>query len=173
MIPVGLVQKKARLLSVMAGSFATDSGRPQPEYNLKMDLASAQSFIADRPTPIVVSGLEIGLAVPFPAESIERDFACVAHYPLAEAYRLYKPPPHCRPSWDLTSVLYAVRPDHGYFDLSPPGCVTVASDGTTSFEPKSSGSHRFLIIKPDQQIRVQEALAQSASQPPYCAGMGR
>jgi hypothetical protein len=81
MIPVDLVQKKVRLLSVMAGSFATDSGRLQAEYNVKMDVVSAQSLFADCPTPIAVSGVEIGLAAPFPADSIERDFACVAHIP--------------------------------------------------------------------------------------------
>ena len=93
---------------------------------MKMDIASARALVSGWPTPIVFSGFEVGLAVPFPAESIERDFAYVAHHPLAEAYRLYKPPPHNRPSWDLTSVLYAVRPDRGYFDLSPPGRVHVA-----------------------------------------------
>jgi inosine-uridine nucleoside N-ribohydrolase len=163
---IDLVQKKVRLLSVMAGSFAATSDRPLREYNVKMDIASAQTLVSSWPTPIVFSGFEIGTAVPFPAECIERDFAYVAHHPLAEAYRLYKPPPHCRPSWDLTSVLYAVRPDDGYFDLSPPGRVHVASDGATSFEPEKAGPHRYLILKPDQQIRVREALAQLASQPP-------
>jgi purine nucleosidase len=167
---VGLVQKKVRLLSVMAGSFGAISDRPQPEYNVKMDVASAQSLFLDWPTPIVFSGFEIGMAVTFPAESIERDFAYVAHHPLAEAYMLYKPPPHCRPSWDLTSALYAVRPDYGYFDLSPPGRVHVASDGATSFEPENAGPHRYLILKPEQQNRVREALTQLASQPPSVAG---
>jgi inosine-uridine nucleoside N-ribohydrolase len=167
---IDLVQKKVRLLSVMAGSFAATSDRPKPEYNVKTDVVSAKSLFSEWPTPIVFSGFEIGVAVTFPAESIERDFAYVAHHPLAEAYRLYKPPPHCRPSWDLTSVLYAVRPDYGYFDLSPPGRVHVSSDGATSFEPENAGPHRYLILKPDQQIRVREALAQLASQPPSVAG---
>ena len=76
------------------------------------------------------------------------------------------PPPHNRPSWDLTSVLYAVRPNDGYFDLSPPGRVHVASDGATSFEPEDEGPHRYLILPREQQIRVREALVQLASQPP-------
>jgi purine nucleosidase len=125
------------------------------------------------PTPIVFSGYEIGMAIPFPAECIERDFAYVAHHPLAEAYVLYKSPPHNRPSWDLTSVLYAVRPNYGYFDLSLPGRVHVASDGATSFEPQNAGPHRYLILKSQQQIRVREALAQLASQPPIFTGACR
>jgi purine nucleosidase len=163
---VNLVQTKVRLLSVMGGSFAATSDRPQLEYNVKMDIPSAQALVSDWPTPIVLSGLEIGMAVTFPAESIERDFAYVAHHPLAEAYALYMPPPHSRPLWDLTSVLYAVRPNDGYFDLSPPGRVHVANDGATSFAPEDAGPHRYLILKPDQQPRVREALTQLASQPP-------
>ena len=42
-----------------------------------------------------------------------------AHHPLAAAYIRRNPPPHNRPTWDLTSVLYAVLPDRDYFDLSP------------------------------------------------------
>ena len=161
-----LVQKKVRLLSVMAGSFTSASEPSQPEYNVKMDIPSAQSVVSDWPTPIVFSGLEIGMSVEFPAESIERDFAYVAHHPLAEAYRLHTPPTEGRPSWDLTSVLYAVSPNGGYFDLSPPGRIHVANDGTTSFEPVQDGTHRYLILKPEQQIRVREALRFLASQPP-------
>jgi inosine-uridine nucleoside N-ribohydrolase len=170
---VDLVQTKVRLLSVMGGSFATTNDRPQPEYNVKMDIASAKMLFSDWPTPIVFSGFEIGMAVTFPAECIERDFAYVAHHPLAEAYTLYMPPPHSRPSWDLTSVLYAVRTDYGYFDLSPAGRVHVASDGTTSFEPENAGPHRYLILRPNQQMRVREALTQLASQPPRLMGAGR
>ena len=165
-----LVKKKVRLLSVMAGSFAAKDGKQQGEYNVKIDLQSAASLFSLWPTPIVFSGFEIGLAVTYPAASIERDFAIVAHHPLAEAYKLYDRMPYDRPTWDLTSVLYAVRPDRGYFDLSPPGRVQVDGDGVTVFEPNPAGQHRFLILRPEERLRVQEALVQLASQPPCTAG---
>lgn len=168
---VELVRQKVRLLSVMGGSFA-ENGKPQSEYNIQKDVKSAQTLVAEWPTPIVFSGLEIGLALPYPAVSIERDFSYVSHHPLAEAYKLYKPPPHNRPSWDLTSVLYAVRPDRGYFDLSPPGRVRVTNTGVTSFEPDPAGLHRFLILQPEERKRVQEALVELASQPPCTSGHG-
>lgn len=167
-----LVQKKVRLLSVMAGSFAANDGKPQGEYNVKIDLASATALFSRWPTPIVFSGLEIGLAVIYPAMSIERDFASAAHHPVAEAYRLYDRMPYDRPTWDLTSVLYAVRPDRGYFELSPPGRVHLDSDGVTVFEPDPTGHHRFLILSPEKRLRVQESLVQLASQPP-CAAASR
>ena len=104
--------------------------------------------------------------MPYPAISIERDFNYVAHHPAAEAYCLYNPPPHERPTWDLTAALYAVLPDRGYFDLSPPGRVTVEADGFTKFTPQANGRDRFLILKENQIARVKEALVELASQPP-------
>jgi purine nucleosidase len=162
-----LAARKVKLLSIMAGSFQPIGDNPRyREYNVVTDIPSARQVVAQWPTPVVFSGFEIGIAVPYPAVSIERDYGYVQHHPLAEAYRLYNPPPHNRPTWDLTSVLYAAYPDRGYFDLSPPGRVTVEDDGFTRFDPDPAGPHRYLILNDRQKIRVQEALVQLSSQPP-------
>jgi len=164
-----LVEQKVKMLSVMAGSFQPISHSQHfLEYNVTQDLAAARKLARDWPTPIVWSGFEIGIALPFPAVSIERDFAYVAHHPAAEAYRLYNPPPHERPTWDLTAVLYAVFPGRGYFELSGPGQVTVEADGFTRFTPGEKGRDRYLILDAAQAPRVKEALVQLASQPPSC-----
>jgi len=63
-------------------------------------------------------------------------------------------------------VLFAVRPDRGYFDLSPPGRVAVEDDGFVRFQPETDGPHRYLIATPEQIVRVQEALVMLTSQPP-------
>ena len=136
------------------------------EYNVVTDLPSARKIYASWPTPIVASGFEIGCAVKFPAVSIERDFAYVEHHPLREAYCLYRDMPYDREAWDLTSVLYAVRHDRGYFGLSEPGTIQVDDQGVTRFSPSTAGKHRHLIIDEDQIVRVREALVQLASQPP-------
>jgi hypothetical protein len=159
-----LVQQKVKLLSVMAGSFKANSR--DLEYNVTQHLAASKRLARDWPTPIVWSGFEIGIAVPYPAVSIQRDFAYVAHHPAAEAYCLYIPPPHERPTWDLTSALYAVRPDRGYFGLSEPGLVTVEENGFTRFTPTPDGRDRYLILTEAQIPRVKEALVELASQPP-------
>jgi hypothetical protein len=78
----------------------------------------------------------------------------------------YSPPPHERPCWDLTSVLYAVYPDRGYFGHSATGRVTVEDNGVTRFTAASSGAHRFLTVSKEQAIRCREAFANLASQPP-------
>ena len=162
-----LVRRKVRLLSIMAGAFRPIDGHPRfLEYNVVKDLTHARKLVTDWPTSIVFSGFEIGYAVRFPAESIARDFCYVAHHPLAESYLLYEPPPHHRPTWDLTSVLYAVYPERGYFSLSEPGRVTVEDDGNTVFEVRPDGGHRYLILDNKQIERVREAMVHLASQPP-------
>lgn len=163
-----LVRKKVRLLSMMAGDFRKNIGKDRfQEYNIKMDIPSGKKVVHDWPTPIVFSGYEIGIAIRYPAISIVRDYGYVLHHPLAEAYCAYMPPPHNRPTWDLTSVLYAVFPDREYFDRSAAGRVTVEDDAFTRFEPVAEGSHRFLIVTPLQVARVREALVQLSSQPPH------
>jgi hypothetical protein len=164
---VELVRSKVKILSLMAGAFTTIEGNSHyKEYNVIRDVRSAQVLAERWPTTMTYSPFEIGIALPYPATSIERDYGYVPHHPLAEAYVRRNPPPHNRPTWDLTSVLYGVLPDRGYFDLSPRGRVTVESDGFTRFEETSQGNHQHLILKPDQKPRVFEALVQLSSQPP-------
>lgn len=161
-----LVRRKVKLLSLMAGAFQPIEGKARYlEYNVIKDVASCQALAARWPTPMIWSGFEIGIALPYPAVSIERDYGYVPHHPVADAYIRYQPPPHNRPTWDLTSVLYAAYPDRGYFDLSPPGTVTVEADGFTRFTPDERGKHRYLIVRPEQKPRVIEAEVQLASQP--------
>ncbi len=168
-----LVRKKVRWLSVMAGAFKPIGENQQYlEYNVIKDIPAARQIAAEWPTPVVYSGYEIGIAIPYPAASIEHDYGYVEHHPLADAYRLYNPPPHNRPTWDLTSVLYAVAPDRGYFDLSEPGQVTIEDNGYTRFTQHPEGTHRYLIATPEQVVRVTEALVQLASQPPPAFASG-
>ncbi len=132
-----LVRRKVRLLSVMAGAFPTG----KPEYNVKTDVPSARKVFGDWPGPVVFSGFEIGLSILYPAAAVEK---MAADHPVAEAYRNYKKMPYDRPTWDLTSALYGIRPRAGYFDLSAPGTVQVADDGATSFTESASGRQRYL-----------------------------
>ena len=163
-----LVKKKVRLLSMMFGAFTTKlSEKKFGEYNVKLDLPASKKLIAAWPTPIVASGWEIGDAIRYTAQSIERDYNYVRHHPLREAYALYHKMPYDRPTWDLTSVLYAVRPDRGYFDLSPAGRMTVLDDAQTPFHEEAGGPHRFLIVRPEQAVRTLEAFELLCSEPPH------
>lgn len=164
-----LVAKKVKLLSIMAGAFQTVQWNTRHlEYNVKLDVPAAQKLAKQWPTPVVWSGFEIGVAAAFPHIVIEQDLNYLVHHPLKEAYYLYNPPPHDRPTWDPTAVLYALLPDRGYFDLSPPGNVTVEDDSATLFRPSKDGKgrHRFLVMSPEQTARVREAVVQFSVEPP-------
>jgi inosine-uridine nucleoside N-ribohydrolase len=156
-----LVAKKVRLLVAMAGHFPP----AQPEYNVVTDIPSAQKVFAEWPTPVVFSGFEIGQALLFPARSIEHDFSWVRDHPVVDAYRNYMHMPYDRPTWDLTAALYAVRPDGGYFSLSPNGTVRVDDKGKTLFTASAAGKHRYLILNEPAKARTLEALILLASQP--------
>jgi inosine-uridine nucleoside N-ribohydrolase len=156
-----LIKRKVKILSVMFGHFPT--GRP--EYNVKTDIPAAQKLVGEWPTPVVFSGFEIGEALKFPATSIEREFAWAQDHPVVDAYRAYQKMPYDRPTWDLTSVLYGVRPDGKYFNLSAPGKVTVDEKGQTHFAEAAGGQHRYLILDPSQKARTLEALILLSTQP--------
>ena len=158
-----LVRRKCKLLSMMAGNF---SAARTKEYNVFKDAPSARKVLRDWPTPIVLSGFEIGAAIKYPATSIERDFNYVPEHPLKLAYELYKPMPYDRETWDLTAVLYAVRPDGQYFDLSQPGEVEVDTSDVTYFKPAPEGKCRYLINVPSQLENVRSTLIQLVSQRP-------
>jgi inosine-uridine nucleoside N-ribohydrolase len=156
-----LVAKKVKLLSVMAGWFP----KGEPEYNVKIDLPATRKLVAEWPTPIVASGFEIGDAIRYPAQSIEHDFRWAKNHPVAEAYRAYDKMPYDRQTWDLTAVLYAVRPDAGYFGISPAGRISVDEAGRTTFEENPEVRHRILTVDAAQAARVREAFTWICSQP--------
>lgn len=164
-----LIQKKVRVLSIMAGAFQTINFNTRySEYNVRIDIPAAQKLAKEWPGPIVWSGYEIGIATAYPHVSIERDYEYVPHHPLKEAYYLYNPPPHDRPTWDPTAALYAILPDRGYFELSPAGAVTVDADGATVFRPAKNGKgrDRYLVLNDVLSARVREAIVQLSSEPP-------
>jgi inosine-uridine nucleoside N-ribohydrolase len=165
-----LAARKVKLVSAMFGAFDRGGRSAHREYNVTEDLPAAKKFAAGWPTAVVFSGFEVGQAVAVPAASVERDFGYARHHPLAEAYRRFSPPPHERPCWDLTSVLYAAYPGRGYFGLSGPGTVTVGETGVTSFAAGAGGKHRYLTVSREQAARCREAFALLASQPPTRTG---
>jgi inosine-uridine nucleoside N-ribohydrolase len=185
-----LVTKKVKMLSMMAGSFGDveldGESYPKggPEFNLLMDIESAQEVLANWPTPVVLSGTEVGTAISYAALSIERDYSYVTHHPIADSYRVFHLHwiaadghvaidwkwPHDHHTADLTSVLFAARPDRGYFSVSPPGKVTVLANGGSRFEETEGGLHRYLILDAAQRARTLEAMEMLASQPPRKSG---
>jgi purine nucleosidase len=162
MVPgLELVRRKVRLICVMAGQFPTGPA----EYNVRIDIEAARKLFGESPVPIVFSGFEVGKGILYPATSIEHDFAYVPHHPVADAYRAYMPMPYDRQTWDLTAVLYAVRPK-GTFGLSAKGRVTVDDKGVTTFAEDPNGLHQYLTATPEQSQKALAQMIELASRAP-------
>ena len=157
-----LAARKVKALYLMAGNFQ----RPDPEYNVFTDGPAFDDLMKNWPTDMIFSGFEIGLVITFPMETINRDFSWTENHPVVEAYKVYTGKPEDHPNWDSTAVLDAIRPDRGYFDLSPTGNVVLGEKNTTVFTPDAAGRCRYLVLKPDQVSRVRELIAGLVSEPP-------
>ena len=158
-----LIARKVKVLCLMAGAFGQ---KVEPEYNVYTDPEAAQYLFANWPTPIVFSGFEIGSKVKFTYDSVLKDFNYTDRHPVAEAFKIFQPVGQDRPNWDSTAVLYAIRPDRGYFELSGAGRVTLGEKNVTVFTPDASGRCRYLILKPEQEPRVQATIEMLVSEPP-------
>lgn len=140
-----LVKKKVIMLSSMGGAFPSGS-----EFNFQGNGASTQYVAANWPTPIVFSGFELGS--PIRTGSVFNTKQITSTNPVGRAYELYTGFGNTRESWDLTSALYAVRPDGAHFNLSAEGCVTVQSNGANGWDAARKCGHRYLIKKLDYGV---------------------
>ena len=96
------------------------------------------------------------------------DFNYVRHHPLWDGYELYLKMPYDRPTWDLASVLMAVRPKHEYFGMFPEvgGHLMIGKEGYAVMSETKGGGHRLLTVTDEQIARVREALIMLVSEPP-------
>ena len=156
-----LIAKKVRRLCTMAGNFA----EPTPEFNVVKDIRAAQQVFGEWPGEVVSSGFEVGRAIRYPAKRLTTDFAWTGKSPLVEAYKAYKTMPYDEPLWDPSAALYAVRPEAGYYSLSPAGKIQVDAKGATRFVA-GEGRQHYLIVNEEQKARVMEAISLLASEPP-------
>jgi Inosine-uridine nucleoside N-ribohydrolase len=142
-----LVEKKVRRLVTMAGCMSSST---IPEYNVIKDIPSAQKVAREWPTELITSPFEVGIAIEYPGKSIEEDFSWAEHHPMVEGYKAYLPMPYDRPTWDLTSVLYAVEgmESNGvpYFTVQGPGTIDYTDEAFSVFTPDPAGNRYYLSV---------------------------
>lgn len=147
LIGIDLINKKVKLLSVMAGSFGSNA---IPEYNIIKDIPAAKALVEYWPTQIVFSPYEAGITVLYPSKSIENHFCWTKGHPLVEAYKYYLEMPYNRPTWDLIAILYAIENSKIYFTQSEWGTISVDNNGFTNFKKNKKGKHAYLTINKTQ-----------------------
>lgn len=147
-----LVAKKVKLLCTMAGCF----NNPELfEYNVVKDIPAAKKIFEEWPTTLVTSPFEVGIAINYPASSIENDFGWAPMHPMVEAYKSYQKMPYDRPTWDLTSVLYSVE-GSSYFTVSPAGTINVTEKGATEFTQNPDGNRFYLMVDSVQAESIKQ-----------------
>jgi len=162
---VSLVARKAALLSVMGGRYP--EGR---EWNFEQDPAAAAFVMQHWPTPVLLSGFEIGARV---LTGGRLHSEAPADHPVRAAYSLYIGPGKDRESWDLTAVLAAVRGASSHWIPSAAGTVSVdPGSGANRWTPAASGRHTYLIER-DPPERVKKLLEDLMVHPPQRKGTNR
>lgn len=163
-----LIARKVKHVVMMAGNFTDftcNTPNTHKEYNIIMDIPAAKRFIHECPVPIYFTGYEIGLAILHPVRSILQDYAWTLHHPVVEGYKRYMDMPYDRPTWDLTAVLYSVRPDRGYFNVTQAGKVLVDDQGLTHFTLQPDGNRYLLSVDHNQCQIIREVQVELSSQP--------
>ena len=156
-----LVAEKAKVLSIMAGSFGQYK---RAEYNVKNDIPACQKVFAEWPGTIVMNPFEIGKMVVYPAKAISEGMSWTKHHPVAEAYKAYKKFPYDRPSWDLLSVVYLSEPE--MFTEVAKGRVTVDDEGYTNFTEDAKGNVVVLDINQTQAFTLYNYLVKETTKIP-------
>jgi hypothetical protein len=100
-----LIKKKVKVLAIA-------------EPRLDRDPAAFTRITSDWPSPIVIAGPELGVRLPFPATSIEKDFAWSPAHPVVEAYRAWHSMPYDAPTWAMVAALHAAKPAENYFGVA-------------------------------------------------------
>ncbi len=145
-----LIEKKAARLVSMAGNFTPGAGA---EWNVQMDVSAARRIVEEWPGEIVFCPWECGGDVLTGRVLRGRE----KEHPAACAYYHWSEGGMERPSWDLLTVLYAVRPDNGLMQRTEWGRIRLDEEGKSAFEIDSSGKQAYIVNTAPAE-RIAEAL---------------
>ena len=144
-----LVKKKVKELISMAGRFP--SGK---EFNVERDATASQTVFSQWPTPVLLSGFEIGrkIKVGLPLINNEK----IKSSPVKDVFRISIPQDKQdsagRMSWDETAVLIAVKGYQPYYTLTH-GKMIVADDGSNTWSAEGK-QHAYLVEKiPYEEVK--------------------
>jgi len=144
-----LVKKKVKELISMAGRFP--SGK---EFNVERDAPASQKVFAQWPTPVLLSGFEIGRKIKVGLPLINNDK--IKDSPVKDVFRISIPQDKQdsagRMSWDETAVLIAAKGYQPYYTLTH-GKMVVADDGSNTWSVDGK-QHAYLVEKiPFEEVK--------------------
>lgn len=137
-----LVAKKVKQLVSMAGKFP--SGK---EFNVYKDIPASNVVFANWPTPVLLSGFEIGEKIHsgLPLTQNPR----IRNSPVKDAFTISmakaKEDAGGRMSWDQTAVLVGIKGYEPYYTVKS-GRLTMNPDGSNGWDTAGKG-HQYLVVK--------------------------
>ena len=152
-----LVKKKVKQLVSMAARIDKD-GRSGYEFNVFVDAAASKKVLAEWPTPITISGFEIGEKILTGIRLIHNDN--IQNSPVKDAFEVALVRDSNtvgRNSWDQTAVLVAVRgiaPWFGYRKLN----FDIENDGKNVLIPGEKFTYLTFKQTPEEIGKVIEDL---------------
>jgi pyrimidine-specific ribonucleoside hydrolase len=136
-----LVRKKVANLVSMAGHFPEGK-----EFNVEKDSSASVAVFAQWPTPVLLSGWEIGSQIKVGVPLIRN--TAIKKSPVQDAFRIAIPMAKedsaGRMSWDETAVLVAVKGHQPWYKLQQ-GTMTVGPDGSNGWRNSGTGRHFYLL----------------------------
>lgn len=142
-----LVKRKVKRLVCMAGKFPSGY-----EFNVMKDAKASQNVFTNWPTPVILSGFEIGEKIKAGLPLIRND--AIKNDPVKDVFRIAIPMAKedsaGRKSWDETAVLVAIKGYGSWYTLHK-GRIIVANDGKNTWDDTGTGQ-AYLVEKADYEI---------------------
>ena len=152
-----LVRKKVKQLVSMAAGIGKD-GKSAYEFNVVIDAGAARKVLAEWPTPILLSGFEIGEKVLTGGRLIKNEE--IKQSPVKDAYLVALKADNNtvgRNSWDQTAVLVAIRGYSLYFNSRNVN-FEINADGRNVLVPGENFAYLTEKIPPVEVAKVIEDL---------------
>lgn len=136
-----LIKEKVKRLVTMGGKF------PQgKEFNLASDPAASSEIFENWPTPILLSGFEIGVRIKSGLPLVMDP--SIQNSPVKDVFRISLPQAAedrmGRSSWDETAVLVAIAGYRPWYSVKS-GVLHMLPDGSNTWEPSALGPHSYLV----------------------------
>jgi inosine-uridine nucleoside N-ribohydrolase len=152
-----LVAKKVKQLVSMAAGIGKD-GKSAHEFNVWTDPKATRKVFAEWPTPILISGFEIGEKIFTGIPLIKND--AIKNSPVKEAYAIALASNKSevgRCSWDQTAVLVAIGGYAPYFDVKKLN-FEIRDDGTNVLIPGEKFTYLVEKMPPKEVAAVIEGM---------------
>lgn len=139
-----LVKQKVKQLVSMAGRFP--SGK---EFNVDKDFVASKYVYDNWPTPVLLSGFEIGEKIKVGLPLIRND--AIQNSPVKDVFRISIPMDKQdsagRMSWDETAVLVGVLGYETWYDLKQGKIVVSDKDGSNTWLDDKNSNQYYLVEK--------------------------